>query len=117
MIETAGKDLGEEYMMLMQVSDGQHSIRRSIKGNYGEAHTLEQLTQAADTNQVSKANSNNVAGDIAAVARNLLGKIVGGGSQARRSETMVNGMAESAFVDAKGMDMAQALCSEMGIQV
>ena len=121
-ISTAGKDLGDEYKM--QVSGGLHSIRGAIKGNYTEAHTLEQLAQAAGTSQLGKANSNTgwkhsterVAGDIAAVARNMLGKITGGGSQVRRSEIMVNGRVETAFVAAKGMDMAHVLCSEMGMQ-
>ena len=70
-IETAGTDLGDEYNM--QVSGGQHSIRGAIKGNYTEAHTLEQLPQVAGTSQLGKANTNtgwkhsteSLAGDIA----------------------------------------------------
>jgi hypothetical protein len=113
-IQTAGKDLGEEYKM--QVSGGRHSIRGAIAGNYPGARTLEQLAQAVGTNHTNKASSNNVASKMAAVAGSMLDKIAGGGSQARRSEIMVNGRAESAFVAAKGMDMAHALCSEMGMQ-
>ena len=54
MIETAGKDLGDEYKI--GVSGGQHSIRGAIKGNYAEAHTLKQLDKAAGINEVGKAH-------------------------------------------------------------
>ena len=46
----------------------------------------------------------------------MLDNLVGGGSQVRRSEITIDEKTETAFVAAKGMGMAHALCTEMGMQ-